>query len=289
MPNKMGDHIQAIVIDRNVFVGGGFGANEATVMVYSLVTGTWSTLPPYESRLFGMSAVDNKLVLVGGKSTSSGKVTNVLGVWDEQSQTWTHPFPMMPTARSSPSVISYQKWLVVAGGRDERGSYYKSVEILDTISGQWYEGSPLPSGCSQMSSAVNRNMWYLLGGYTVTSRGAIKQVFSVCLDELVSQAVAHSTGTTSLSMLSPWQSLPEILLTHSTALILNGALLAVGGWNSPVIHLYQPSSRRWVEVSDLPDQRSDCACIVLPSGEIFIAGGYIGIYYINSVYISTIV
>ena len=289
MPNKMGDHIQAIVIGRHVFVGGGLGVNEATVMVYSLETGTWTTLPPYQSQFFGMSAVDNKLVLVGGVSTSSGKVTNVLGVWNEQSQTWTHPFPMMPTARHSPSVIAYQKWLVVAGGRDERGSYYKSVEILDTISGQWYEGSPLPNGCSQMSSAVNRNMWYLLGGYTVTSRRASKQVFSVCLDELVSQAVAHSTGTTSLSMLSPWQTLPETLLTHSSALILNGALLAVGGWNSPAIHLYQPSSRRWVEVSDLPDQRSRCACIVLPSGEIFIAGGYTGIRYINSVYISTIV
>ena len=246
MPNGMGGHIQAIVIGRHVFVGGGggfgFGVNEATVMVYSLETETWTTLPPYESKLFGMSTVDNKLVLVGGKSTSSDKVTNVLGVWDEQSQTWTHPFPAMPTARRLPSVISYQKWLVVASGRAGRGSFYKSVEILDTISGQWYEGSPLPSECIQMSSAVNRNMWYLLGG--LFSRGFSKQVFSVCLDELVSQAVTHSASTTSQFMPSPWQTLPETPLTYSTAIILNGALLAVGGKYSSAIHLYQPSNRR---------------------------------------------
>ena len=288
MPNVMGSHIQAIVIGRNVFVGGGSGycVNETTMMVYSLETGTWTTLPHYQSYFFGMSAVDNKLVLVGG-CTSSDKVTNVLGVWDEQSQTWTHPFPVMPTARHSPSVIAYQKWLVVAGGSGERGSYYRSVEILDTISGQWYEGSPLPSTCSEMSSAINRNMWYLFGG--LSSQGASKQVFSVCLDELVSQAVAHSArcSTTSPSMPSLWQTLHEPLPTRSTVLIHNGALLAVGGW--PAIYLYQPSSGRWVKAGDLPDQRSSCACIVLPSGEIFVAGGSTGILYTNSVYISTIV
>ena len=288
MPNRMGSHIQAIVIGRNVFVGGGFSVNEATVMVYSLETGTWTTLPPYQSYFFGMSAVDNKLVLVGGVSTSSGKVTNVLGVWDEQSQTWTHPFPVMPTARSSPSVISYQKWLVVAGGRGETGPYCINVEILDILSGQWYEGSRLPNGYCRMSSTVNGNMWYLLGGLSSPTT-LNKQVFSVCLDELVSQAVAHSASTTSLSTPSLWQTLPETLKTHSTALILNGALFAVGGKNSSAIHLYQPSSGRWVKAGDLPDQQSSCACIVLPSGEIFVAGGSIGPYYIKSVYIVTIV
>ena len=282
----MGGHIQAVVIGINVFVRGGGG--ESLVIVYSLKTGKWTILPPYESRFFGMSAVNDKLVLVGGFTISTGKTTNVLGVWDEQSQTWTHPFPVMPTARSSPSVISYQKWLVVAGGRGETGPYCTNVEILGIVSGQWYEGSPLPNGYCRMSSTVNGNMWYLLGGLSSpTTRN--KQVFSVCLDELVSQAVAHSASTTSPSTPSLWETLPETPLTLSSALILNGALFAVGGWNSPAIHLYQPSSGRWIKAGDLPDQRSTCACIVLPSGEIFVAGGNIDLHYINSVYIATIV
>ena len=278
MPNAMGDHIQAIVIGKNVYVGGGGGRDEATVMVYSLETGTWTTLPPYESECFGMSTVDNKLVLVGGESTASDKVTNVLGVWDERSQTWTHPFPAMPTARESPSVISYQKWLVVAGGGDDRSSHCRNVEILDTLSGRWYEGSPLPSGCNEMSSAINGNMWYLLGGYS--SQSANKRIFSVCLDELVSQAVP---GTTSPSKQSLWHILLITPRKYSTALILSGALLAVGGKNSSAIHLYQPSSGRWVKAGDLPDQRSSCACVVLPSGEIFVAGGIVGTRHTNSV------
>ena len=275
MPRSMAGSIQAVVIDNNVYVGGGYKhKNGAIVMMYSLQTGTWRTLPPYDSKCFGMAAVNNKLVLIGGRSLSRSTSTNELGVWDEESQTWLHPFPLMHTERASPSVISYHHWLVVAGGVNERGCDSETVELLDTLSQQWYEGSPLPRGCSGISSAISGNMWYLSKG--LSSQVAMKHVFSVCLDELISQAVSLSAGATSPLTLSPWQTLPETPLELSTILILNGALLAVGGWDSSAIHLYQPTSKRWVKVGDLPTTRSRCACAVLPSGEIFVAGGVIG-------------
>ena len=95
----------------------------------------------------------------------------------------------------------------------------------------------------------------------------------MCLDELISQAVSQSAGATSLSTSSPWQTLPDTLLTNSTVLVLNGALLAVGGWKSSAIHVYQPSNSSWVNIGELPTERSLCACLVLPSGKIFVAGG----------------
>ena len=272
MPNGMGGAIQAVVIGSDVYVGGGSGRNAETVMVYSLQTRTWRTLPPYESCLFGMAVVNNQLVLVGGLSTSTRRVTNVLGLWDERSQTWTHPFPVMPTARRSLSVVFYQKWLVTAGGTDGRGQYFNKVELLDTLSGQWYEGSPLPKGCSDMPSAISGNMWYLSGGVTSTYESN-EHVSSVCLDVLISQAVSQSAGTTSPPTPSPWQTLPEVPEEFSTALIIRGSLLTVGGLDSSAIHLYQPSRRSWVKVGDLPTQRLTCAGIVIPSGEIFVAGG----------------
>ena len=288
MPNEMRGAVQAVVIGSDVYVGGGYGQNEMTVMVYSLQTGTWRTLPRYESRYFGMAVVNNQLVLVGGRSTSTHHVTNVLGLWDERSQTWTHPFPVMPTARQSLSVIYYQKWLVTAGGNDETGSYSNKVELLDTLSGQWYEGSPLPKECSQMSSAISGNMWYVSRGFTSLAESN-KHVFSVCLDELISQAVSQSAGTTSPPTTSPWQTLIELPVALSTVLIIRGSLLTVGGEDSSAIHLYQPSRGSWVKVGDLPTQRWQCACIVLPSGEIFVAGGNDVYDYFCSVDIATIV
>ena len=162
------------------------------------------------------------------------------------------------------------KWLVVAGGRDG-GFYSNKVEVLDTDSGQWYEASPLPSVCSQMSSAISGNMWYLSRGYS--SQGFNKQVFSVCLEDLISRAVSRSAGTTSPSTPSPWQTLTDPPLTDSAVLVLNGALLAVGGIDSSAIHYYQPSSRSWVKFGDLPTIQWQCACKVLPNREILVVGG----------------
>ena len=273
MPFGMDGHLQAVVVGDDVFVIGGrlFMVNEATVMVYSVQTGSWRTLTVSigETYLFGMAAVNNQLVLVGGASISTHAATNVLVVWDERSRTWTRPFPVMPTARHSPSAISYKKWLVVAGGEDERCSPLNKVELLDTVSGQWYEGSPLPTKCALMSSAINGNMWYLSGGWSSRGPKYNKHVFSVCLDDLIFQAVSQSAGSTS----SPWQILPEPPLVHSTVLVLKGALLTVGGENSSSIHLYQPGRRSWVKVGALPKQRQQCACTVLPNGEMFVAGG----------------
>ena len=271
-PFGMSNNIQAVVIGDNVYVGGGYSNLQSdTVMVYSLQTGSWTTLPPCGTKWFGMTVVNNQLVLVGGSSPSTGMVTNVLSVWDQRSQAWTHPFPAMPSARHLQSVISYKKWLIVAGGDvggDVEGTESEKVELLDTVSGQWYEGSPLPGKYSEMSSAINGNMWYLSGGFS--SQGLSKHVLSVCLDELISQAVSQSPTP---SKSSPWQTLPEAPLELSTVLILNGALLTVGGEGSSSIHLYQPGRRKWVKVGDLPTKLCNCACTVLPNGEIFVAGG----------------
>ena len=91
-----------------------------------------------------------------------------------------------------------------------------------------------------MSSAINGNMWYLSRGF-ISASEANKHVFSVNLYELISQAVSQSAGSTSPPQPSPWQTLTDTPLTSSTILVLNGALLTVGGKVSSAIHHYQPS------------------------------------------------
>ena len=226
MPLTITNEVQAVVIGDNVYVGGGFirsVGNGGTVMVCSLHTGLWRKLPPYESQFFGMATVNNHLILVGGMGISNDiNKTNVLGVWDGGSHSWTHPFPEMPTSRYLPSVISYQKWLVVAGGAClGKIRYSIKVELLDTLSGQWYEGSPLPSACSEMSSAINGSMWYLSGGFTSNGPHVHhivdnSHVFFACLDELISQAVSQAAGKTSSSTPPPWQTLTDPPVANST-------------------------------------------------------------------------
>ena len=267
-----------VVSKEKVYIGGGGASSNRerqTVMVYDPKQDSYDTLPPYTCKWFSMAVVNNQLVLVGGWDIEPDKVTNQLGVWNEQSKRWTNPLPPMTTACYSPSVATHNnRWLVVMGGYDGK-TPLSCVEILDTDSTQWYHAASLPQPLFYAVPAIIGNMCYLLGGYT---KGGAKVVFSVCLDDLISQAVSQPASASAPHTPSPWQSLPDTPLKYSTALAfnINGALLAVGGgffFGSTAIYHYQPSSRSWVKAGELPTERLQCTCTVLPSGDLYVAGG----------------
>ena len=259
------------------YIGGGRASTDwecQTVIAYDPQKDSYDTLPPYTYNYFSIAVVNNQLVVVGGMDIRTNKPTNQLGVWNEQSKNWTHPLLPMTTACSSPSVATHNnRWLVVMGGFS-CGTCLSRVEILDTTgSGQWYQAASLPQPCSWVSTATIGNMCYLLGGFSAVGDPS-KKVFNVQLDELISQAVSQPAGARAPATPMLWMKLPDTPLLHSTALTINGALLAVGGrWGSTTIYHYQPSSRSWIKAGELPARRSRCCCTVLPSGEVLVAGG----------------
>ena len=108
------------------FVGGGltdslYDDDDHTVYQYHPPTDQWVPLPQYECVWFAMAILTNKLVLVGGYNTSTHQVTNQIAVWDTEgiSRGWKHPYPPMTTPRHSPAVATYERQLVVAGGRGD--------------------------------------------------------------------------------------------------------------------------------------------------------------------------
>ena len=140
------------------------------------------------------------------------------------------------------------------------------VEIFDITSKHWYRSAPLPLPLYHMSSATMGNIWYLLGGYGAEPS---KQVICANLDDLVSQAVTPSVHTSAL-----WQVIPPTPLIRSTALVLNGSLLAIGGGRgSSAIYLYQQKTKCWIKAGELPNDRAECTCAVLSYGKVLVLGG----------------
>ena len=277
MPFGMSDYPKVLVFKGKVYIGGGYASStreRQTVMVYDPQQDSFDTLPPYTYKWFSMAIVNNQLVLVGGYDEQTDKVTNKLAVWNEESRKWTHPLPPMTTACRSPSVTSHNnRWLVVMAGFGDE-TYLSRVEILDTIeSEQWYHAAPLPRPCYRVSTVTIGNRCYLFGGYS--GGGFSNRVFCVNLDDLISQALSQPAGASAPPTPSPWMTLTDTPEACSTAFSLNGSLLTVGGglWGSTVIYHYQPSSKNWIKAGVLPARRSQCACTVLPSGEVFVAGG----------------
>ena len=124
---------------------------------------------------------------------------------------------------------------------------------------------PWPVKCSHVTTAIVQDELYLVGGTLTTT-------LVVSLPDLVSTDSANTAKS--------WRTLPTPPLERSAAITctLHGALLAVGGCHgndrSTAIHAYQPATNNWKQVGELPTARSSCACTLLPSGELLVAGGY---------------
>lgn len=275
----MSHHPHSVVLQRNIYIGGGLADNasdECTILMYNMEHDTWCCLPKYRYRRFAMTVINRCLTVVGGIDASPGKATNQLAVFDHTSQNWTYPYPPMPTPRFDTAVSTYDIWLLVAGGY--HGGDLATVELLNTSTALWLSTAPpLPMPCSYMTSATDQDNWYFVT--------ANKQVFHVSLPVYVTRTLSKSTASKSPAI---WCRLPDTTLKQSTAIALCGSLLAVGGCHdnlsSTAIHLYQLESKKWTKVGDLPTALDDCFCILLPSGKLLVGGGSSGGYYSSQVY-----
>ena len=263
MPRAMG-YPQSVTIEGILYVSDR-RYSDRDILRYDLNSEQWCEPVHYQYWCCGMTTVSSQLVMVGGydMSTLPYKTTNTLGVYAPSEKRWKQPYPPMNTPRIYPAVSTYHQRLVVAGGRDDSGTDIATVEILDTSVShcQWLSAVPLPVSCYLMSAAITHGTLYLLGGLLG------KQVLSVSLPAL----------TQTDKPPAQWRTLPDAPLESSAAIAVHGSLLAVGGSHggqrSSAIHVYDQEKKVWNKVGDLPTEREDCACCLLPSGEILVAGG----------------
>ena len=278
MPIKMGSTVQTVVIGYSVYIGGGnadLNKDRCTVMKLDLQRNEWAKLPQYSTRGFAMTSHSNQLVLVGGINQLTRKFSDQIAVFETGK--WTHPYPLMNTARGYSTATSFNNFIIVVGGSSHQNSRCDSVEVLDVRSGRWYLAEPLPRPRTELRSTRIGNTLYIMGG--LIQPGSDTMVHEVDINELVAKAVSKQATPTTL-----WQTIKDIPLKDSTPLCVGGSLLAVGGDENSVskpnssIYLYKPDTmaRRWVKVGDLPTARFNCSCSVLPSREVIIAGGQTG-------------
>ena len=271
MSSKMSITVQSVVIEDFVYVGGGVTGNSydsCTVMKLDLQLDVWTKLPQYTAAYFAMTSLTNQLVLVGGWNPVTWKQTNHIALF--ASERWTSPYPPMNTARDSSTAVCYNNYIIVAGGLVNQ-EHTSSVEVLDITSRRWYIAESLPNPRTEMKVTLLGNTLYLIGGQD-HSFHPTKVVHKINLNELIAKAISKQATPTL------WQAIEDTLLKRSAPLNVGGSLLAVGGYDdqykpSSSIHLYQPDTRRWVKVGDLPTARYNCTCSVLPSGDVIVAGG----------------
>ena len=258
---------KTVQLHNNLYVGGRVSlsvSDDCTVLKYDQSNDTWSKLPRYDCRYFGMSAINGYLTVVGGRDIATYRVSKKVGVWQPSSQRWTQPYPPMITPRCFPEVATYNNYLLAAGGMDD-GRELTTVEVLDVRDGrQWLTVTQLPVPCTYKTSAIVQDNWYVIT--------ASKEVQYVHLPTLCQTASKSATDTP-----ARWQRLPDTPLGLTTAIALSGSLLTVGGRHdntvSTAIHLDHPETNTWTKVGNLPTPRYYCSATVLASGELLVSGG----------------
>ena len=252
---------QSVTVDTVVYIADRGLSRD--ILRYDPHTNELTELPQYQYCYFTLTELTHQLVIVGGIDLSTLKKIKTVSVYDPSQRSWKQPYPPMNTPRYYPAVSTYRQRLVVAGGRDDSRTDLCSVEILDTSVRhcQWLSPTGLPVKCCRISAAITHGTLYLLGG----SLG--KQVLSVSLSALTQTDKPPAR----------WRTLPDAPLEDSTAIAVHGSLVAVGGSHgrqrNSAIHVYDQEKNAWNKVGDLPTERADCACCLLPSGEILVAGG----------------
>ena len=278
MPFGMSNYVQSVVVQGKVYVGGGepgYGNdNSYIVMEYDIRSGKWAKLLPYNILYFAMTVINNKLVLVGGWEL--GHSRKMLGVWRAESTEWTHPYPDMPTARSSSSAVVHHEWLVVAGGWGGERKV-SSVEVMNTDTKQWFAGPPTPIPWMGMKTAIVGDTCYFMGA----AHGTISWIYHVPLPALISRVHSQESTEKDNEHQKIWKTIPKSPNTHSAPLSISGYLLSVGGVETS-IYLY--TDEKWVKVGDLPTPQRHCTCAVMREEEIIVAGGGIT-YFSASVFI----
>ncbi len=287
MPVAMSDYIQSVEINDTVYVGGGYtdrDENYYIVMAYNKQSCQWHTLPPYSTREFAMTTINNKLVVVGGRNRDNYD-SSELGEWQPDINQWTHPFPPMSTPRYVPSATSYKHWLVVAGGYHR--VCLQTVEVLGVSNMQWSTGPSTPTPWVVMKSTTIADSWYLMGGLYRNSLQfqSSPDVYSVSLEALVSHSSSDSSNI--------WNKLPSLNCTRSCPLNIGGSLLAVGGWveksekSVSTIQRYVPETDTWVQAGQLRHAVRACICI-MASDKVHVMGGNDGYSRLKKLFTSTI-
>jgi N-acetylneuraminic acid mutarotase len=248
------------VYQNKIYVIGGKTANGFTAAneVYDPLTDTWETkasLPRGGRAELTASVVNGKIYVVGGYFVGLYLVSsNVLDVYDPETDTWTTKSPMPATVYSCSSAVVDNKIYVIENSFGTRVGSLN--QIYDTENDSWSYGRSIPVGVAGAVAAATTAVFapkriYVIGGDASTNSS--NQVYNP-------ENNAWSIGA-QLSMSR----------TYLGVAVIDDTLYAIGGRDSdgasvdaneqytpfaygttpPVLHVVSPENRAY-NVSSIP-------------------------------------
>ena len=263
----------AVPIGRNVYIAGGVAPDvksDQIVQVYNINTGKWSTLPPAPQFYCDAIATNNNLVLIGGRESSTGKITNMVSTWLVEEKKWTQTIPPMSTRRFRPGVLLLKNYLFVFGGRGEDDeTLLDSFEVLNIEENQWSSGHGLlPQPLMNCKLGVFGAAVILTSALNSTTTPTTKswKIPVRVLEDSVTNSSSQPIQWTPIAD-TPYKS--SSLLTNSKQPVLVGGHRR--GQPTKAISLHTPN--RWEIVGHLSEPRTRPAVVAINDTSFLVFGG----------------
>ena len=272
----------AVVVARNIYICGGVCRDVASarvVQMYDLDKAMWTKLPPAPQYNSEAAAINNQLVLIGGREASSHTITNMASTCTEQG--WEQDLPAMPTKRFRPGVITYSSYVAVAGGMaEDRRTLLNSIDVLTTTTRQWWTlaNLQLPRPMYQMKITACDDHVCVAGAaiaYDVTIGRGTPSKGVWCLPVCTLGKVLANRDLRSAEV---WKEIAPTPKCRSAVLQHMAHPVAVGGHDesfrtTPNIAMYDHHSNKWSTVGQLLEPRSGCTVVGLSSCSFLVCGG----------------
>jgi len=267
-------------------------------LMYDSYKDKWFELPELPHIKFSLVAVPYKkqLLAIGGM-TSDCKVTNKVLAWDKYNKKWATPYPNMPTARCYSSCISHGLAVIVAGGMTCHNPLTTTgvVEVLHIkehaslfSKSQWSVVERLPHVvCEPVSLIVNDNLYIAVG--SGDDGESTCNIVTAFLPDLLQSSIKKARSG------KIWNKIPDMPYSSCSINHYQGHLIIFTGdrkveksgqakpsWELiPLIHVYNPDTKSWDHVGDVP-----CNCLMgisihLSENKLLFIGGLTGTHIVG--------
>lgn len=269
--------------DTDIYVAGGDSpVKEARhhTYCYNIHNDRWSQLPS-SGHYYGIPhIIDRRLAIIGGRLSSTKERTNKVSTFDKATQTWIPYYPNMLMVRNRPGVVSYLKYIIVAGGGkgDDDPIIQDDMEILNWVeNSHWRKLSiTLPEPMTTFTPSIANDHLFIVG-YTDGNLSRNNDTYKIPLVEVVAsidQLNISDHGVDKWNKMAP--------ADHWFTALVPGSSppLAVGGWEkgstatTADINMYEFSKGSWKKVGAITFPRSLVAVATIGDSAIILIGGY---------------
>jgi N-acetylneuraminic acid mutarotase len=260
--------VAAAVIDRKIYVVGGFtanGQNSDVVEVYDALADTWSSVEPMPERLdHAMAAAANgKLYVMGGWRVFGEQASDAVHEYNPATAEW-RTVASMPFPRAAGAAASDGSTIYVVGGI---GPEQEALFAYDPQSDEWRIGARMAAPREHLAAAFAGGKVYAIGGrWSDVGNVATVEEYDPATDLWTSRK-PMPTARGGLGAATVQLSIGERI--H----VIGGESFGEGSRTFGENEAYDLADDRWTTESPLPDPRHGLAVVSVDDRIVFVIAG----------------